>query len=293
MADISTSIGSTNAVANSPARRAPASPWPEKHGTAAAEPEDGIELGLGGKILGVLMDMPRPTARKKLTPEQVAEIQQTLAPGDVILETNDEYPGWQLNAKLLLKSDWVHAALYVGNNTIVDSTTERNGVAPIQVEDFCHCHHLAIIRPEYKTDADLQAALKYAQDKTGTPYDFDWSLSNNTLYCTEFVADALAAGPNPIHVATRKVLGQEMVSPQAFLQSPEMKTVWSTGSNYYSNLAYRARPFAVQAGIGVGTGLIASALGAGPGVAAALGVAAGGALFVGSMMRIYKRDKGD
>jgi len=275
--------------------QAPRSPWPDSPSAPKAPrppdaPQDGIKLGLAGKVLGVLMDMPRPTRNKKLSAEQVEEIRASLQPGDVLLETNDEYPGWQVNAKLFLKSDWVHAALYVGNDKIIDSTTERNGVAETTLKNFSNCHHLAVIRPSYKSEADRQAALQYARDKIGTPYDFDWNLSNNTLYCTEFVANALAAGPNPIKIDTMKAVGQEMVSPRAFLENSELKTVWTTGSNYWLNFAQRARPFLLQSALGVGAGVAASALGAGPALATAAGVVVGGGLFLGSMWRIYKRD---
>jgi uncharacterized protein YycO len=271
-----------------PETAGPPSPWPQ-HPDAKAPEGGGMNLGLAGKILGVIMDLPRPTARKMLSPEQVQEIKQALQPGDVILEANDEYPGWEVNAKLLLKSDWVHAALYVGNDTIIDATTERNGVATVSVDDFSKCHHLAVLRPAYKTDADKQAALKYAHDSIGIPYDFDWRLDNKALYCTEFVANALKAGPNPIEIPTTHALGQDIISPQTFLQRPELTTVWTTGSNYWGNLLARSRPFAVQAGIGTAVGFGASALGAGPVVATALGVAVGGALFAGSMWRIAHR----
>lgn len=283
---------STSTAAEAPG---PRSPWPESASRPPA-PQDEVEVqGLGalGKALGYIMDMPRPTRNKMLSGEQIEEIRQTLQPGDVLLETNDEYPGWQLNAKLFLKSDWVHAALYVGNGQIIDATTERNGVAPIDLDRFAKCHHLAVIRPHYKTEQDRDAAVQYAHASIGVPYDYDWSLDNDTQYCTEFVANALKAGPNPIEVPTMRVAvtGQDMVSPNAFLESPEMHTVFTTGSNYYMNMLQRARPFALQCALGASAGLLAGMVGAGPAVSTAIGVAVGGALFIGSMHRIRVREE--
>lgn len=271
----------------------PRSPWPQHpDANPPADPEKGgAGLGVVGKALGALMDLPRPTRNKPLSGEQVDEIRAALQPGDVLLESNDEYPGWELNAKLLLKSDWVHAALYIGNDTIVDATTERNGVNTIDVKGFCKTHHLAVLRPQYKTEDDRRAALQYAQDSIGIPYDYDWRLDNKTLYCTEFVANALQAGPNPINVPLThvKLARSDMYSPQSFMKMPELTPVWSNGSCYYLNLAQRARPFALQAGLGTAAWAGVRALGASPGIALAAGIAVGGGLFIGSMWRIMHR----
>jgi len=213
-----------NATPTAPPAAAPAprSPWPEHPSASSAQPAtgssgDGVTLGAAGKLLGFIMDMPRPTHNKMLSPEQITEIKQTLQPGDVLLETNDNYPGWQVNAKLVLKSDWVHAAIYVGNNTIIDSTTERHGVNKISVEDFGKCHHLAVIRPNYKTDADKQAALDYAEKSIGIPYDFDWRLDNNTLYCTRIRGQRIEGRSEPDQRAAQARHGSGYGEPAGLL----------------------------------------------------------------------------
>src|SRR5690606_38898520 len=149
----------------------------------------------------------------------------------VLVESNDDRPGWQVSARLAQGSNWVHAGLYVGNGQVIDATTQRGGVAVRSLEEFARTHNLAAVRPRYASEADRKAALARAEAALGTPYDYEWRLDNGRFYCGELVAECLAAGPNPIVIPTVPTVTGAQVSAKTLVESPQVQPLWSTGSD--------------------------------------------------------------
>ena len=179
-------------------------------------------------FLVFLMDRRLPTFCKRLTRSQKDQIKSILQPGDIILETNNSYPGWHIASRLAFNSHWAHCALYTGDGTVIDAgSTEQ--VAELPIETFLGTHHIAILRPEYPAAEYLQSVLSYARSCLGR--QFNRRLDNSTdreLYCSQLIARALRTMADPIEVPSYRILGKEITPPAAFLECPKIHCLWST-----------------------------------------------------------------
>lgn len=153
-----------------------------------------------GKAVLSLFNIPIPTTSKYITQEQKEEVSRLLQPGDILLETNNEYPGWQLGEKLFLKTDWTHLAMYMGDGKIAEATPERKKFsAKVTLNEFLDAYHVAVARPNYKTEEDKLSALKYMKNAEGAPYDYAMDVNDESkLYCSEAPYHALRKMPHPL-----------------------------------------------------------------------------------------------
>ncbi|MBM3462409.1 MAG: hypothetical protein FJX76_09930 [Armatimonadetes bacterium] len=205
----------------------------------AAMPLDQFTPSLGGAasagfvhMLGIRV----PTVTPEYSAEKRKHILDNIQPGDVILETNNAYPGWQRLEFYTLRSSYTHAAIYEGNGKFLEATTP-GGVQRTDLADYLTGRiQVAIIRPDYKSPTDVTSALDYCRGELGKPYDNKFNThGNDEIYCAELVYKALKQMPNPIEAPTRKVFGKEAVGPDAFFEIPNAKVIHDDGSAYWKN----------------------------------------------------------
>lgn len=70
-----------------------------------------------------LMNLPVPSTTPRLDDEKRAEMDQILQPGDFVLQTDNNFPGWQISQRLLFGAEYSHVAMYVGDGKIIDADT--------------------------------------------------------------------------------------------------------------------------------------------------------------------------
>ena len=76
---------------------------------------------------------------------------------------------------------------------------------------------VCIVRPPYKSEADVGAALEYCRQQLGKPYNNSFNMGNgDSLYCAEMVYNAMKVMPNPLDVPLKNVLGRKAVAPDSF-----------------------------------------------------------------------------
>lgn len=163
-----------------------------------------------------------------LTTAQQEKIKSLLEPGDILLETNARYPGWQLAALLTLGSNWMHSAIYIGNGQVIDVGTEPY-VSKIPLDVFLKTTHIAIYRPSYLTTEDRQTAIRFVTGKIGAPFNVTFDTADkHSFYCTQLISSALLAMPNPIPLPKVKMLWKEVVGPKSITNSDNIKLIWTT-----------------------------------------------------------------
>ncbi|MCE1246994.1 MAG: hypothetical protein LWY06_10150 [Firmicutes bacterium] len=217
---------------------------------APKNPSDSVSLGNqaenfkegGGNWFTALLDVRVPTTTKSFPKADVEKIMSSIKPGDVILETNNAYPGWQILEKTVFNSDLTHAAIYEGDGKFLEATTgdpSGKGVIRTDLREYLDGRIMVeIIRPPYKSEEDKKAALDYARSQLGKPYDSAFNQeTDKEQYCAELVQRALASMPNPIEVPITNFFGHKAVGPNAFQKIPGAETVYSSGASFWKSMA--------------------------------------------------------
>lgn len=233
-------------------------------GTSLAVAADGATDAFLG-VLGVRV----PTTTPTMSDERRDSILASIRPGDIILETDNAYPGWQRLEFFTMQSHYTHAAIYEGDGKFLEATPPK--VARTDLREYLHGHQLVcIVRPDYKSSQDVDAALEYCRQQIGKPYNGTFSMGNGeSLYCAELVYNAMKAMPNPLDVPLKKVLGKPAVAPDSFLEIAGATRVYDDESSFWKN---QSSHWPVLASA-IGTTAVASYLG-GP-VAGVAGFAGG------------------
>lgn len=170
-------------------------------------------------------------ATAMLSREQKAEIANILKPGDLLLETNSCYPGWQLAARFAMASIWMHAAIYVGEGLIIDAGTEPT-VSIVPLDQFLKTTDIAIYRPKYTCPADADAVLQFARQNLGKRFNITFDPhGENSFYCTQLISSALHDMPNPIFLRWSRMLcmpWKRVISPSAIANNPDIQCLWTS-----------------------------------------------------------------
>ncbi|MFP4498010.1 MAG: YiiX/YebB-like N1pC/P60 family cysteine hydrolase [Vulcanimicrobiota bacterium] len=230
-----------------------------------------------------------PTVTPRLPKEEQKKILELIKPGDIIIETNDGFPIGRVLQKATTGSDYTHAAMYVGNGKYIEATPVHDGKSGVLKSDFKdllnHRIHIEVIRPDYKTSEDRQAAIDYVESRVGQKYDYVFDANEDKkLYCAELVYHALSNMPNPIKVPTDEVLGQKSVGVNSMQQIPGAQKIYSTGSSV-PRAVLNAFPTSVGAVVGgIAGGVVAGPLGA---VAGSL-IGAVNVMLIGNKMQTGK-----
>jgi uncharacterized protein YycO len=178
-------------------------------------------------LVGIVDVRMRKRARR-LTDEEKRAVERAVQPGDILVDSNDSFPGWQLLSKIFLGSNWVHMGIYIGDGKVIDAGRETH-VAEISLNRFLRTSRVAVLRPHYREQADVDAALARARDFLGRPYNRALNPASTTdVYCTQMLREVLQSMPHPIHVNSMNVLGRHIVSPDAFVYNDSITMVLRT-----------------------------------------------------------------
>jgi YD repeat-containing protein len=247
------------------------------------------ELGDAASALMIkTLDVRVPTTTPHMSEVQRSEIMAKIKPGDICLETNDAYPGWQTLEFATTQSEHTHAFTYEGDGKMLQSTTP-DGVQRTDLNEYLQGRlHVKVIRPNYASPDDLKENLKYQADQLGKGYNnaFD---TNNTkqFYCFQLGSEGLAHMDHPIDVPLADFHGHEVYSAKALENLPGSTTIVDDHTSFWKN---QLSHWPVAAGmLGIGGGA-AVATGLALGAAAAV-VAAPVALAAGLLLSICVGNK--
>jgi uncharacterized protein YycO len=112
--------------------------------------------------------------------------------GDLILEYSPDL-AW------LIPGHWTHTAIYIGNGYIVEANADGVEINPVT---NVHGADEAAIYRVYTSSSVKQAAVNFAIQQVGKPYDYKWltyiggkEVYGDSYYCSELAwAAYLAAG---------------------------------------------------------------------------------------------------
>lgn len=122
-----------------------------------------------------------PNEVSGLTENDIEVAINTLVEGDVVLVGSLGH----LSA-VAIGGAVTHSLIYVGSNTFIHAIA--NGVELIHADEvFAKYDTMAITRPN---EEFTQAAISYAYEQLGRPYDYDFNEGSDAFYCSELVASA-------------------------------------------------------------------------------------------------------
>jgi uncharacterized protein YycO len=190
------------------------------------------------KLLLHLLDVQITVNPDEYMPEATrSEIISLLQPGDIFLECSNAYPYSQIVAKLLFGTNWIHAAIYVGNQKVVHSGRKPQ-VTLDPLDRFLHTTDIAIYRPNYVGKEDRDAAISYAMKAVGKPFNITLDDTHgHSFYCTQLISEALLSMPHPINLAHRRVLWKSVIPPVAVEASKDFTCIWSSHPNFVRNIS--------------------------------------------------------
>jgi hypothetical protein len=189
------------------------------------------------KILLRLMDVRMAVRSEDILPaESREEIKSLLKTGDILLESNNAYLSSQIVAKLLFRTNWIHAAIYVGDEKVVDSGRNPS-VALNDLDQFLLTTDLGVYRPKYASPEDVSAAVSFANKAVGKPFNITLDDTHgHSFYCTQLVSEALLSMPHPIQLPIRHLLWKQIVPPAVVATSPDLECIWSSHPQFFSNI---------------------------------------------------------
>lgn len=189
------------------------------------------ETAAGAFVLG--LDIRVPTTTPHMSEEQRNEILTKIQPGDVCLETNDAYPGWQRLEFLTSKSRHTHAFTYEGDGKMLQATTP-DGVQRTDLADYLKGRvHVKVIRPNYDSPEDIKQNLDYQRSQLGKPYNraFDTN-DTSAYYCFQLTSEGLEHTDHPIEVEKTKTAGHNVYTARALEELPGSTVIVDDHSSF-------------------------------------------------------------
>lgn len=162
----------------------------------------------------------------KLKDDHKRQIFEILQPGDVLLRRYDYYI-----SGLNIPGYWTHAAIYIGNNTVVHML--GGGICSEDILQFVNCDDIIILRceNELSINSAVENAKRYLSLKIEYDHDFNF-ITHERFSCTELISvlynhltyDDSYAHDTIYKKLTRK-LSKDSILPDDFLYTT-LKTVW-------------------------------------------------------------------
>lgn len=184
--------------------------------------------GLCGGLL-LIFDLPICSFVRKITDSERSNIMETLSAGDILLTSDRLFPAWQLAVGIMGSPGYSHAAIYEGNNHVIEATTfhpSGNGVAHTDVKKFLSGRKkICVVRPQYHSEYNKKVMFTYLKQQLGKPYDYGFhDNNNNAMYCSKLVAKAMNVAGLPVNA--KRFLCRNIFFPDVFTQTTEMNIVY-------------------------------------------------------------------
>jgi len=151
----------------------------------------------------------------QLKGNEMREILNIIEPGDILLRRYSHYIG-----SLLIPGYFSHAAVYVGDNSIIHMLGE--GITKEDILVFLRCDDIAVLRAKDKMLAEtiITNAKLYLDKRIKYDYNFD-TKSSKKFYCTEFV-DKCAN-----NIVQNSLKKHKTIMPDDFLNKIIFDIIWN------------------------------------------------------------------
>lgn len=148
---------------------------------------------------------------------EIRQILNNIKPGDILFRTFDGY----LNT-ILTPGLWSHAAIYIGDNTIIHAVGA--GVVKEDILDFCRTDSIALCRVKNSTEGMCKNAINKAEQLCTEHISYDWQFKDNNgkVYCTELINIVYNGMFNSNYSTT---FGQNVLTPDNLKNSSSMETI--------------------------------------------------------------------
>ena len=153
---------------------------------------------------------------------QIRKVIDLVQPGDIFLRSFNGY----LNTVLI--GGWGHAALYVGDNTVIHSVSK--GVVKEDILDFCRADEIVILRVQCP-QTEKKSAIEKIKNLLGTKYDYNFISNNNLYYCSELI-DVVYNGL--FNHDYKKVLNRMVIVPDDIFNSKETEIIFNSKDTIYN-----------------------------------------------------------
>lgn len=238
MDPISNNAGTSNRTFSFCSGKKEASTTPVPTDVFTSSPQ---QVKSGESWMTAVLNTRFPTATKIFPKEEVDKIMERIQPGDVVMISDDSQFPWQVLVKTSFGSDYNHAAIYEGNGNIIHADSGNPtgvGVVRFPLRDLLTSRQaVKIIRPDYKTPEDVKAALDFAREQLGKPFDGHFKYGDDSeFYCSELVKRSLDQCPNKVEVPVQEKFGTKGVSPGAFDKIPGAETVYTSNHTFLKSV---------------------------------------------------------
>ena len=220
------------------------------------------------RLPALLFDLPIFSFSKKISAVERSAIKNILKKGDILLTSDKLFPLWQIAEGLLGSPQYSHAAIYEGNNSVIEATTfhpSGKGVATTEINYFLSGRKkICVVRPSYLSRHNRETMFEWLQQQMDKPYDYYFdSQSDSEMYCSKLVAKAMNVAGLPIDIS--RFLWCRVYLPDAFIKAAGMKTVYCKRKTILEKVPYVlllvCLSVALLTNYGFGTVLCAAALG--------------------------------
>lgn len=180
-----------------------------------------------------------PTLRHDATARQA--LHATL-PGDIVVSHHENHfeAAAMISKVAGARADYTHAGLVTERGTVIDMVA--TGARELPLDTWLRFTHLAVLRPRYASVDTLLGTVQGARAAMHTStYDDDLRLDNEPTkeYCTEFIYRRLQTHAPEIEIREQRFAGRAFVTPDAFIDAPQIDTVYDSGSHFWLNLLRR------------------------------------------------------
>jgi cell wall-associated NlpC family hydrolase len=187
----------------------------------------------------LVLDIPCFSLSKKISDGEKKHIVGSLCAGDILLTADNVFPLWRLLVCIAGKSHYSHAAVYEGNNRVIESTTfhaSGDGVARTELNVFLSGRkNVCVLRPQYAAEENRQTMFAYLVRQLGKPYDYRFdACGTDAMYCTKLVARAMCAAGLPIN--TECFFGRNIYTPAALMKTDSIQTVYRKSQTHLNTL---------------------------------------------------------
>ncbi len=154
---------------------------------------------------------------RSVTPYFVNDVTSKIWPGDVLITREN-----MVLTNLLIPGKFTHAAIYAGGGFITEATGV--GVHSVAIEKFLfEKDFVAVLRPTFMSDEQLQKSARVASTLNGDPYDFYFTGDTKAFYCAEVVWYSYKEAMRPAYCpfSLRETWGVLTITPQDFYEATD------------------------------------------------------------------------